>query len=112
MVDSCTRRACLPGSSASSVSRSLYSACLRSLHRSEQALDPRVFVAWCSRRHERFCLMFAHHRHEGVAGHRGTEVEALILIAAEPLQEFELIGRLYAFRDHLQAQGMSERDDG
>ncbi len=43
--------------------------------------------------------------------HRGAAEEALILIAAQRAQEFQLLLGFHAFGDHLQAQAVRQRDD-
>lgn len=45
-------------------------------------------------------------------GQGGAEVKSLVLIAAEGLQEIELLGGFDAFRHHLQPQAMRQRNDG
>src|SRR6185437_6245528 len=38
----------------------------------------------------------------------GTEIEALVLVAAELGEQLQLLGRLHALRNHLQRQAMGE----
>ena len=49
---------------------------------------------------------------EFLPAHRGAEGKALGVLAIELLQPLDLIHRLDAFGDHVEAQLGSERDDG
>src|SRR5207244_10933914 len=56
-------------------------------------------------------LLFAQQVGETRRRHRRTETEPLILIAAETLEQGELLFGLHALGDHLQMQAVRQRHD-
>src|SRR5689334_5675803 len=57
---------------------------------------------------ERLCLL--QHRLDALRRHRRAEQVSLPLVAAQQAQELRLLLALHALGDHLQAQGLGERN--